>query len=98
MRFLTSSFPLFIGLKAWFKSDFYIVGVGADDTFILVKSWSMAKPDPNLNRSEQMGHLLATTLSHAFLSMLVTSLSTATAFMASFISSITAIKCFRWAL
>ncbi|TRY78598.1 hypothetical protein TCAL_06908 [Tigriopus californicus] len=70
------------------------IGVGADDTFILVKSWSMQKPDPNLSLPDQMEKLVLNTLQHSTLSMLVTSLTTAMAFFASYISSITAIKCF----
>ena len=73
------------------------VGVGADDTFIMVKSWSMQKPDPELTSPEdQAAAMVRQCLRHSVLTMFVTSLTTAAAFFASFVSSITAIKCFRY--
>jgi predicted RND superfamily exporter protein len=64
----------------------------------MVKSWSFQKSDPNLTPDAQLERRMAATLSHSATSMLVTSLTTAIAFFASYISSITAIKCFRWAI
>ena len=75
----------------------YISGVGADDTFILVKSWrAHSKMDPNSSSLEDhLESMVDSALSHSILTMCVTSLTTAAAFFASFISTITAIKCFR---
>ena len=81
-----------------------LTGVGADDTFILVKSWSLhgetkdtttAKDEEESPFDAQLERRMASTLRHSCMSMLVTSLTTAIAFFASYISSITAIKCFR---
>ena len=76
---------------------FLILGVGADDTFILVKAWNAhSKADPNLNSvEEQLEVMVHSALSHSLLTMCVTSITTSAAFFASFISTITAIKCFR---
>lgn len=73
-------------------------GVGADDTFILVKAWrAHSKLDPNLESlDEQLESMVHLALSHSLLTMCVTSFTTAAAFFASFISTITAIKCFRY--
>jgi predicted RND superfamily exporter protein len=73
------------------------IGVGADDTFILVKAWNaQTKVDPNLSSlDEQLEAMVKQALGHAVLTMCVTSFTTAAAFFASYISSITAIKCFR---
>lgn len=88
------------------------VGVGADDTFILVKSWSLhggakdkdaptaAAATTKEAAAEEtpfdacLERRMTSTLRHSCMSMLVTSLTTAIAFFASYISSITAIKCF----
>ena len=87
------------------------IGVGADDTFILSRVWSQKqvrcaifqnKKDTTLYlQSSCLLHpakleaCLGATLHHALLSMLVTSATTAAAFLASLASSVTAIKCFR---
>ncbi len=90
------SFSTSIHDPTWFL--YLYIGVGADDTFILVKAWSShsAKADPNLESlDEQLEAVVRQALRHSWLTMCVTSLTTAAAFFASFISSITAIKCFR---
>ncbi|XP_075159969.1 RND transporter family member dispatched [Haematobia irritans] len=86
-----------------------IIGIGADDAFIFVKIWqcvlterfsktstittkSLANPEPE--QTETLQNLMALTLKHAAISMFVTSITTAGAFYASYISYITAIKCF----
>ena len=76
----------------------FFVGVGADDTFILVKAWrAHSKMDPNLNSLEDhLESMVESALSHSILTMCVTSFTTSAAFFASFISTITAIKCFRY--
>jgi len=71
------------------------VGVGSDDAFILVRSWrSQRKSDPALSTDAQIERRVQRTLSQCGLSMAVTSVTTAVAFFASYVSSITAIKCF----
>lgn len=64
-------------------------GVGADDAFLFIKIWKCTVTERNC-----LNNLMAITLKHSAMSMFVTSLTTAGAFYASFISSITAIKCF----
>ncbi|KAL1476446.1 hypothetical protein MTO96_036499, partial [Rhipicephalus appendiculatus] len=65
--------------------------IGADDAFIYCKTWGAAKAEKN---SGTLVKLVRDTLHHACLSMLVTSVTTAAAFFASCVSSITAVRCF----
>ncbi|CAL1527627.1 unnamed protein product, partial [Lymnaea stagnalis] len=68
-----------------------MVGIGADDLFIYCKVWRLAKSEKNNGILEK---IVGDTLRHTTLSMLVTSLTTAAAFYANYISDITAIRCF----
>ncbi|KAJ8271034.1 hypothetical protein GJAV_G00122020 [Gymnothorax javanicus] len=68
-----------------------LVGIGADDAFVLCDVWNYTKfdrPDGELSRT------VGVTLQHAALSMFVTSFTTAAAFYANYVSNITAIRCF----
>lgn len=67
-----------------------ILGIGADDAFIFCKIWEVTKRDANSTLKT-----MNTTFRHAFLSMVVTSVTTAAAFFTSYISKITTICCFR---
>ncbi|KAM6964817.1 protein dispatched homolog 1 [Aplochiton taeniatus] len=68
-----------------------LVGIGADDAFVLCDVWNYTKFDkPHAELSETV----AVTLQHAALSMFVTSFTTAAAFYANYVSNITAIRCF----
>ncbi|XP_026097049.1 protein dispatched homolog 1-like [Carassius auratus] len=68
-----------------------LVGIGADDAFVLCDVWNYTKLDkPNSELSETV----SVTLHHAALSMFVTSFTTAAAFYANYVSNITAIRCF----
>ncbi|KAF7664328.1 hypothetical protein LDENG_00180430 [Lucifuga dentata] len=68
-----------------------LVGIGADDAFVLCDVWNYTKFDkPHAELAETVG----VTLQHAALSMFVTSFTTAAAFYANYISNITAIRCF----
>ncbi|KAI4888932.1 hypothetical protein NFI96_025070, partial [Prochilodus magdalenae] len=68
-----------------------LVGIGADDAFVLCDVWNCTKIDkPNSELSETVN----VTLQHAALSMFVTSFTTAAAFYANYVSNITAIRCF----
>lgn len=49
----------------------------------------------SVSKSAKLEGLVSATLRHALMSMLVTSLTTTAAFLASLVSNITAIKCFR---
>ncbi|XP_055903846.1 protein dispatched isoform X1 [Eupeodes corollae] len=86
-----------------------IIGIGADDAFIFLKLWQCILAERitkssstnshsisvmDTEYSETLQYLMATTLSHSALSMFVTSLTTAAAFYASYLCSITSIKCF----
>ncbi|XP_074471914.1 protein dispatched homolog 1 [Sebastes fasciatus] len=68
-----------------------LVGIGADDAFVLCDVWNYTKIDkPHAELAETVG----VTLQHAALSMFVTSFTTAAAFYANYVSNITAIRCF----
>uniref|UniRef100_H2SEW5 Protein dispatched homolog 1 n=1 Tax=Takifugu rubripes TaxID=31033 RepID=H2SEW5_TAKRU len=68
-----------------------VVGIGADDAFVLCDVWNYTKFDkPHAELSETVG----VSLQHAALSMFVTSFTTAAAFYANYVSNITAIRCF----
>ncbi|XP_043913885.1 protein dispatched homolog 1 [Protopterus annectens] len=68
-----------------------LIGIGADDAFVLCDVWNYTKFDkPNAELSETV----SITLQHAALSMFVTSFTTAAAFYANYVSNITAIRCF----
>ncbi|XP_017287881.1 protein dispatched homolog 1 [Kryptolebias marmoratus] len=68
-----------------------LVGIGADDAFVLCDVWNYTKFDkPRAELAETVG----VTLQHAALSMFVTSFTTAAAFYANYVSNITAIRCF----
>ncbi|GJQ67819.1 putative hedgehog receptor [Trypoxylus dichotomus] len=66
------------------------VGIGADDAFVFCKVWQTMKSKKNISLIQIMND----TMRHAFVSMIVTSFTTSAAFLASYVSSITAIKCF----
>ena len=93
--FMVSFFPFMNVLAAVIA-----IGVGADDTFILVKAWSnhassLRDADGSIT-DKQMVKLVKNSLKHSSKTMLVTSLTTAAAFLASLVSNVTAIKCFRF--
>ncbi|XP_013362510.1 PREDICTED: protein dispatched homolog 1 isoform X2 [Chinchilla lanigera] len=68
-----------------------LVGIGADDAFVLCDVWTYTKYDkPRAETAETV----STALQHAALSMFVTSFTTAAAFYANYVSKITAIRCF----
>uniref|UniRef100_A0A0K8TSG4 Putative patched transmembrane receptor n=1 Tax=Tabanus bromius TaxID=304241 RepID=A0A0K8TSG4_TABBR len=79
-----------------------VIGIGADDAFIFVKIWRCIHLEyeqefcglPTEVKSSTEANIMKSTLKHAALSMFVTSFTTAAAFYASYISSITAVKCF----
>lgn len=70
------------------------LGIGADDAFILCKTWQCAKAE---NCNLTLTRLVQNSLKHSAISMFVTTLTTAAAFYASYVSAITAIRCFRLA-
>lgn len=70
-----------------------LIAIGADDVFIFTDIWKKIKsdaPDDNISIAELTSH----TLKHAFLSILVTSLTTAAALFANAVSSVIALRCF----
>ncbi|XP_032804368.2 protein dispatched homolog 1-like [Petromyzon marinus] len=76
-----------------------LVGVGADDAFVLCDVWRHAKADRRAAKGPGAGdagltETVRATLRHAALSMFVTSFTTAAAFYANYVSSITAVRCF----
>lgn len=69
----------------------FLVGIGADDAFVYYDIWKQTMASyPKAN----IWQLTLKTLQYSALSMLVTSLTTASAFFAGVSSTITAIKCF----
>ena len=69
----------------------FLVGIGADDAFVFTDVWGQAKrAKPHGTIVDWMDY----TLKHAALSMLVTSLTTSSAFYANVVSDITAIRLF----
>ncbi|XP_063596522.1 protein dispatched-like [Penaeus indicus] len=67
------------------------IGIGADDTFVYCRVWTLAKQDKNAGT---LVKLVGDSLHHAAASIIVTSFTTAAAFFASCVSHITAIRCF----
>lgn len=67
------------------------IGIGSDDAFIFCKIWSKIKEE---EKDEPLVHLLTDTFHHAFVSIFVTTITTTVAFMASYISTVTAVCCF----
>ncbi|XP_019372042.1 PREDICTED: protein dispatched homolog 1 isoform X2 [Gavialis gangeticus] len=68
-----------------------LVGIGADDAFVLCDVWNYTKFDKSQSTTSET---VSITLQHAALSMFVTSFTTAAAFYANYVSNITAIRCF----
>ncbi|KAH0622675.1 hypothetical protein JD844_025182 [Phrynosoma platyrhinos] len=68
-----------------------LVGIGADDAFVLCDVWNYTKLDKSQASTSET---VSITLQHAALSMFVTSFTTAAAFYANYVSNITAIRCF----
>ncbi len=68
-----------------------VIGLGFDDVVIYCKVWSLSKQEKNIGTLEK---IISDSLRHAFLSMLVTSFTTAAAFYANLVSNITALRCF----
>ncbi|XP_014665049.1 PREDICTED: protein dispatched homolog 1-like [Priapulus caudatus] len=68
-----------------------VVALGADDVFIYAKIWSLAKSEKNNGVFEK---IIVDTLAHATRSMFVSSLTTAAALYASYVSAISALRCF----
>uniref|UniRef100_A0A1A8GPY1 Protein dispatched homolog 1 n=1 Tax=Nothobranchius korthausae TaxID=1143690 RepID=A0A1A8GPY1_9TELE len=68
-----------------------LVGIGADDAFVLCDVWNYTKFD---KPQAELSETVSVTLQHAALSMFVTSFTTAAAFYANYVSNITAIRCF----
>lgn len=68
-----------------------VVALGADDVFIYCKIWAVAKSEKNNGVFEKV---IADTLHHSTRSMFVSSLTTAAALYGSYVSSITALRCF----
>ena len=69
----------------------FLVGIGADDTFVYYDIWRQTRA---ANPNATIMQLTLKSLQYSALSMLVTSLTTASAFFAGISSDITAIKCF----
>lgn len=69
----------------------FLVGIGADDAFVYTDVWRQAKQE---HPGASLTDITSYTLKHASLSMFVTSLTTAGAFIANFSNEITTIKLF----
>ena len=71
-----------------------LIAVGADDVFIIRDIWMKYSYDEEGNKVADIERIVSKTLNHGILSILVTSLTTAAALFANFVSSITVLKCF----
>lgn len=77
------------------------IGIGADDCFVYVKEWRLSADEWDVTskhlpkrKTKKLIFLVSNTMTHAAKSIFVTSLTTAHAFLASYSSPITAIRCF----
>ena len=77
-----------------------LIAIGADDVFVFNDIWSQEKlkyvanyPNEKLTRKD-LYVILSNTLNHAALSIFLTSLSTASAFLINIMSIVSVIKCF----
>lgn len=68
-----------------------LIAIGADDVFIFWETWQVVKKN---HPDEDMSYWISKTLDHAAVSIFVTSLTTAFAFLTNLVSNITSIKCF----
>ncbi|KRZ86354.1 Protein dispatched -like protein 1 [Trichinella sp. T8] len=68
-----------------------VIGIGADDAFILHQAWKVAEKEDGENSSEDV---IRNTLSHASTAMFVTSATTAAAFFSNLLSPIVVLRCF----
>ena len=68
-----------------------LIGIGADDVFIFYDTWQQIKQE---NVDGDLQTRIVQTFRHAAVSIFVTSFTTAAAFLANFVSTITAIRCF----
>lgn len=75
--------------------------IGADDCFVYMKAWRISADEWDVaakhlskRNSKKLKFLVENTMNHAAKSIFFTSLTTAHAFLASYSSSITAIRCF----
>lgn len=79
-------------------NSIFETGIGADDCFVYVKEWRLSADDWDENlpkrKTKKLIFLVSNTMGHAAKSIFVTSLTTAHAFLASYSSPITAIRCF----
>ncbi|KAJ8042916.1 Protein dispatched-like 1 [Holothuria leucospilota] len=99
MSFVLSYFFYYIVFRMKFfpflnlTSVVLIIGIGADDTFIYVDLWKAVRE--KIGRSENNRALvLEEATRHAFLTLLVTSLTTSAALFVTAITNIIAAKCF----
>ena len=68
-----------------------LIAIGADDVFIVYDTWTIMKA---LHSDKDIQFWFSKTMSHAAISVFVTSLTTATAFLANLVSEITNIRLF----
>ena len=68
-----------------------LIAIGADDLFIYVREWRLAKFEKNVGTYEKV---VSDTLHRSTLSMCVTSFTTSAALYANYVSTITAVQCF----
>ncbi|KAJ8043928.1 Protein dispatched-like 1 [Holothuria leucospilota] len=74
-------------------SSVLVIGVGGDDTFVYVDLWRAARDEIGRG-SDKRALVLEKATRHAFLTLLVTSLTTSSALYVTVISNIVASKCF----
>ncbi|XP_072401533.1 protein dispatched isoform X1 [Diabrotica undecimpunctata] len=70
-----------------------VLGIGSDDAFILCKIWNLQKME-NCDNEASLELMMSTTFKHALVTLFVTTLTTAVAFLGSYASYVTAVSCF----
>lgn len=71
---------------------FIVAGIGSDDAYIICKVWDRTKKEnSHLTKSD----LVRLVIKHSAVAVFVTTLTTVAAFLSSYWSSVTAVRCFR---
>lgn len=70
----------------------FVLGIGSDDAYIICKVWDRTKKE---NSHLDKAKLVELVIKHSTVAVFVTTLTTVAAFLSSYVSSVTAVRCFR---
>lgn len=79
-------------LKRKIFSTRFVTGIGSDDAYIICKVWDRTKKE---NSHLSKLDLVRLVIKHSAVAVFVTTLTTVAAFLSSYWSSVTAVRCFR---